>query len=509
MAYMPRRLAAIKERGTEFHILQCSWPVVASVVGLALARLLPTGWRWGSLLHDSWQHFLVELLCVGIALSVFLVGWQAGTRQTLRGLVLSVAFLTAGSLNLLYLLSLPCMPDFITPNSAHKALVFGHASRLAMAGAFYGVTLLPIRRIKASMPWYVLGGAALGTTIATFFILRYETSLLFVYPECSPLPWASIVASPMIIYLLLGACRRITLDLGKSPGSIYMHGKTATGIFLAGEMALLLGHWAGDIYGVLGYAYKAVAHCYIFKCLSISSHGRTRSRHIRLRMKLRKTRRLRLMGREMPRLAHELKNPLSAIRASAQLSAILDDPVQRSQVTKRMEAEVDRLTELISVALESTWGRWETKWDLVNIAAVIHEVVSLWMPELTRAGIVTEIHIWGELPLIEANSGLLHQALANVVLNAIEAMPQGGELWIEASHQPGRFIEITVTDTGMGIPIEVRNNLFDEFVTTKQKGTGLGLAITYQIITELHRGKIWFETAVGMGTRFFVRLPIS
>ena len=506
---MPQRLATIKERGTGFHIVKYSWPVVASVIGLVFARFFPEGWQWGALLHNSWQHFLVELLCVGIALSVFLVGWYAGTRQTLRGLVLSVAFLAAGSLNLLFMLSLPGMPDFVTPNTLHKALIFGHASRLVVAGCIYGVTRLPVGRIKPSMPWCFLCGVVLGMALFTFFILKYGTSPLLTYPEGSPVSWACTIVGATTICLLLGAYQRIPLVLGKSPNPIYIYSKNSIGTLIVGEMAFGLSHQAGDIYGFIGYTYKAIAYCYIFQCLLISSPRRFRSRQIRLRKKLSKTRRLRILGRQMPRLAHELKNPLSAIRASAQLSTMLDDPVQRNQVAKRMESEVDRLTELISVALESTWSRWEARWEIVNTQGLIHEVVALWMPELTRAGIITELHIEEELPPIQAHGGLLQQALANMVLNAIEAMPNGGELWIGASHPPGRFIVITIADTGMGIPIEVRNRIFDEFVTTKQRGTGLGLAITYQIITELHRGKIWFETAVGMGTKFIVRLPIN
>ena len=504
-------LAPVVERRTRFHVVDRNWSVVAAVIGLIIARFPPMGGQWGPLAYHSWQYFLVELLCFGIALSVFVVGWYADTkRQTIRGLAFSVIFLAVGLLNLLQLLSLPNMSDFITPNSVNKALMFSYTSRLVAAGCMLWVAFLPIRRIERVTRWCYLCGTGLSTILLSFCILKCETSLPPFHLEGQPQSRIRLLAATVTICLLLVAYVRIFSLWGASRNPIHIYTQNAVGMLMVGEIAFALDTQVGGVYGLLGHTYKAVAYGYIFQSLLISSLGRFNTRLIELQGKLRQTRRLRIARRQIPRLAHELKNPLSAIRASAQLSAILDDPVQRSQVTKRMETEVDRLSELITFALETSWSRPGTAWDVVDVREVIRELMALWAPEFSRVGIITGLEIEHGLPSIQAHSNLIQRALTNMVLNAVEAMPQGGELLIEACQDPsGKSITVTITDTGAGIPIEVREHLFNEFVTTKSKGTGLGLVITHQVITEFHRGRIWFETAVGMGTKFFVRLPIT
>jgi signal transduction histidine kinase len=101
----------------------------------------------------------------------------------------------------------------------------------------------------------------------------------------------------------------------------------------------------------------------------------------------------------------------------------------------------------------------------------------------------------------------MKQALLNLILNAIQAMPQGGTLTVSTALRKDAM-EIRIADTGVGITEESRKKLFSPFFTTKRNGTGLGLAITYRII-ENHRGRIDVESEPGKGTAFTVRLPIQ
>jgi len=114
------------------------------------------------------------------------------------------------------------------------------------------------------------------------------------------------------------------------------------------------------------------------------------------------------------------------------------------------------------------------------------------------------------LPLIYANSGKLQQVFMNLIMNACDAMPRGGELTIATTDCEDSFVRVEVSDNGAGIAPEHLNKIFDPFFTTKStsRGTGLGLAVTYGIIRE-HLGKIEVQSTVGRGSSFRVELPVE
>ena len=122
---------------------------------------------------------------------------------------------------------------------------------------------------------------------------------------------------------------------------------------------------------------------------------------------------------------------------------------------------------------------------------------------------ITVVTNFAELPEIECYPGLLNQAFLNLVVNAAQAIQEEGTVTVTTSLD-GDQIEIAIADTGSGIPIEVRPKIFSAGFTTKPmgEGTGLGLTLTREIIEDTHGGKIWFETELGKGTTFFVRIPI-
>ncbi len=124
-----------------------------------------------------------------------------------------------------------------------------------------------------------------------------------------------------------------------------------------------------------------------------------------------------------------------------------------------------------------------------------------------RVSVVTD---FGELPEVECYPGLLNQAFLNLVVNAAQAIQGDGTVTVKTKTD-GDFIEIAIADDGAGIPPEVRKRIFSAGFTTKPigEGTGLGLALTREIIQDTHGGKIWFESELGSGTTFFMRLPIQ
>jgi signal transduction histidine kinase len=106
-----------------------------------------------------------------------------------------------------------------------------------------------------------------------------------------------------------------------------------------------------------------------------------------------------------------------------------------------------------------------------------------------------------------ADRDLLKQAVLNLVLNAVDAMPAGGELHVELTRR-GEMAEISVSDTGKGIPIENQQKIFQLFFTTRPGGSGIGLATTFRIV-QLHNGSIDFQSEIGRGTTFRIELPLA
>jgi two-component system NtrC family sensor kinase len=123
---------------------------------------------------------------------------------------------------------------------------------------------------------------------------------------------------------------------------------------------------------------------------------------------------------------------------------------------------------------------------------------------------VTVVTNFGELPEVECYPGLLNQAFLNLVVNAAQAIQGDGTVTVDTKAND-TFVEISIRDTGSGIPPEVGRQIFAAGFTTKPigEGTGLGLALTREIIEDTHGGKIWFETEPGSGTTFFIKLPIQ
>jgi hypothetical protein len=149
----------------------------------------------------------------------------------------------------------------------------------------------------------------------------------------------------------------------------------------------------------------------------------------------------------------------------------------------------------------------------VDLNQVIRETGALLEHQFQKAGIRMETDLDSALPEIEGNSGKLQQVLLNLFLNARDAMPTGGRLTVRTSAVNGDgpgLVRVEVSDTGVGIPAEHINKIYDPFFTTKgsQKGTGLGLAVSYGIIRE-HAGSITVDSQPGRGAAFRLEFPAA
>lgn len=215
------------------------------------------------------------------------------------------------------------------------------------------------------------------------------------------------------------------------------------------------------------------------------------------------------------RLAHELKNPLfplqvtveNLVRAKEKSPAMFEEVFQEG--TSTLLAEINHLKTIIGRFSEfAKMPQPQRKPTQLN--EIVEGVLRVFQAQLQaqtkeKSQIAVRTQLAPELPTISADPDLLHRALSNLVLNAIDAMPQGGELTIRTQTRDGS-VELAVSDTGSGLTPEECERLFTPYYTTKVHGTGLGLAIVQSVVSD-HGGKISVESAKEKGTTFRIELP--
>jgi two-component system sensor histidine kinase PilS (NtrC family) len=246
---------------------------------------------------------------------------------------------------------------------------------------------------------------------------------------------------------------------------------------------------------------------------------------VEMETELRRQERLAAVGALSAHLAHEIRNPLAAISGSIQiLEGSLGGDVENEETRRLFRIavrETDRLNQLITDFLQYARPA-PTRPGCVGLATVVDEVLDMF-GSVRPASVSIALHVDPALR-VRVDESQLRQLLWNLLLNAVQAMPDGGSLAIDAAALPpqaqasgdrsgspeegARWVEIEVADSGAGIPEDVLDHIFDPFFTTKKDGTGLGLATVHRIV-EASGGHLGVESAVGRGTTFRVRLPIA
>jgi signal transduction histidine kinase len=220
--------------------------------------------------------------------------------------------------------------------------------------------------------------------------------------------------------------------------------------------------------------------------------------------------RLAAVGRLATSVAHELRNPLMVMRTAVYFldRVVSEGNVGESgEILKRyftmIDREIDRQTKIINDLLFFSRNRPRQLAD-VDLNAILDEtLMRVTMPE----SVEVRRELDAALPTIRADADQLQQVFVNLVTNAVQAMPEGGVLAITSYRDGGDAVAL-VSDTGVGIPEEDMERLFQPFFTTKDKGIGLGLAVTRSLV-EGHRGTISAASQPGHGTTFTVRLPVE
>ena len=213
-------------------------------------------------------------------------------------------------------------------------------------------------------------------------------------------------------------------------------------------------------------------------------------------VEVRRTERLGVMGQMAAGVAHEIRNPLSSMKLTVQM---LREGVGDPEPYDLLLREIERL-EL--TAAELTGASQPLRKEPVNLEAVVDDVLDLMHRRLDHLAVRVEKR-YVSTPVVRVDVARFKRCVMNLLLNGAQAMPSGGLLRVEVTPRDKK-VRLEVTDEGAGVPVEIRDRLFEPFVTSKQDGVGLGLALTKRIVED-HEGTIGCDTRPG-GTTFWIEL---
>jgi len=230
---------------------------------------------------------------------------------------------------------------------------------------------------------------------------------------------------------------------------------------------------------------------------------------IRLKEKLHRAEHLATLGEMVASVSHEIKNPLGIIHSTASLLRKRLENEKNQRLANIIVDEATRLNSIVTEFLDFARPK-DPQFAPVVLEDLLDEAVSFIENQCKDRGVEIHKNYKSNLlkPLIiRADSVLLHRVFYNLFVNALQAMPNGGDLTIEVDLN-GFFCEVRISDTGCGISEDLKEKIFRPFFTTKEKGTGLGLAIVKSVV-ESHGGEVTVESEKGRGTTLIVKLPLN
>ncbi|MEK4576567.1 ATP-binding protein [Bacillus sp. FSL R12-0074] len=218
---------------------------------------------------------------------------------------------------------------------------------------------------------------------------------------------------------------------------------------------------------------------------------------------MKETENLAVIGTMSTTIAHEIRNPLTALKGFTQIQK--ERNPEDTMSYEIMLQEIERINGFVSELM--LLGKPKpTNYEWCNIGEILLYVVQLMESYATQYKVKFNLQVDGNLPVINGDDKQLKQVLLNIIKNGIESMPGGGDIRILAYEKAGENLCISVEDQGLGIENEKIEKIGKAFYTTKENGTGLGLMITYKIIEE-HQGSIAIESSMGIGTKVEIYLP--
>jgi signal transduction histidine kinase len=245
-----------------------------------------------------------------------------------------------------------------------------------------------------------------------------------------------------------------------------------------------------------------------FSGILLDSERSSRRKKEEAEQKLAQAEKLSLVGQMVTSIAHEIKNPLGSIKGAVQILNDGNTPEKdKAEFITIMEREIDRLDNVVRDYLSFAKPTPSQKTD-VNLCDIFAAVIRQMKYQCEQNKITIELKSI-ENATIMGDPNRLRQLFLNIILNAVQAMPGGGEISIQCGPSGdvvGNWVRVIISDTGVGIPKEDLRRVFEPFFTTSAQGTGLGLATARAIVDE-HDGKIDVESAEGKGATFIIDFP--
>jgi signal transduction histidine kinase len=245
--------------------------------------------------------------------------------------------------------------------------------------------------------------------------------------------------------------------------------------------------------------------------LAIAAAALAWKRFVRLERRARQAERLAELGTLTGGLAHEIKNPLSTVQLNLQLlrEDLMPENPAYSRLVSRLDTvtkETSRLREILDDFLRYA-GRIELNRQPIELNELLDELVDFFSPQAQLQRVQLRHRKSDQAIFASVDAKLIKQAVLNLMLNSMQAMPNGGEMILAASNGDGRAV-IDVIDTGSGITPEAQAKIFQAYYSTKKGGTGQGLAMANRIAEE-HGGSIGVTSEAGKGSDFSIRLPLK
>lgn len=269
------------------------------------------------------------------------------------------------------------------------------------------------------------------------------------------------------------------------------------------------------------YEMEGERRLYVHFTYDITEQKRAERREKEIRERMFRTEKMQALGNFAAAITHDFRNVIMAVQGYAELARMSvseDDAVQED--IRDIEAAAEQGAELANQLL--LFARRESEeLSTVDVAQLTRDVSGVLARLVAGEGVTLKAELDDELPTVRGSRGKMRQLITNLVVNARDAMPDGGtvtirlqEVQMDASRaqslggDPGAYLQLSVSDTGVGIKDDVLDHIFEPFFTTKEpgEGTGLGLAIVYGVV-EQHDGLIDVESEVGEGTTFHIYLP--
>jgi signal transduction histidine kinase len=230
---------------------------------------------------------------------------------------------------------------------------------------------------------------------------------------------------------------------------------------------------------------------------------------VRLEEQLQQREKLSSIGLLAAGVAHEINTPLTGVSSYTQmLLGMIAETDPKHKLLEKIHRQTERATGIVNNLLNFSRTGTLTEFNEVDVNHVLDDTLQLLEPQLRQSRIEIVRRYDAMLPTAYGNSGKLQQVFTNLILNARDAIPDGGQITLSTATDDGESINIYVADTGIGIAPENVARIYDPFFTTKGvgQGTGLGLAVSYGIVQE-HSGHITVQSAPGRGTTFRITLP--